>query len=213
MALTYDPSVFQVDDLGAAMSVILTGEDSSTEARWQAETPYAADLIAQWLPIGRDSLLLDYGCGIGRLAKALIARHGCRVIGVDISVKMRGLAPLYVGSDRFFACSPEMLDGLTEGGVAFDGALSIWVLQHCFRPADDVARIRRGLKPHGRLFVLNNIQRAVPTREQGWTDDGKDVKALLCDEFDLLAAGKPALEHTSPLIAQHTYWAAFARRA
>jgi hypothetical protein len=28
-------------------------------------------------------------------------------------------------------------------------------------------------------------------------------------EFTLLQEGKPALERTSPLIAQHTYWAVF----
>jgi SAM-dependent methyltransferase len=210
MALTYDPSVFQVNDLAAAMKTILTEEDTSSDTRWKTETPYVVDLIGQYLTIDRDSLLLDYGCGIGRVAKELIARYGCRVIGTDISAQMRALAPVYVDSDRFFACSPVMLDTLLEQGVAFDGAMAIWVLQHCFRPADDIARIRRALKPKSRLFTLNNLQRAVPTREKGWYDDRLDMRALLRNEFTLLQEGKPALEHTSPLIAQNTYWAVFA---
>jgi cyclopropane fatty-acyl-phospholipid synthase-like methyltransferase len=210
MALTYDPRVFQVNDLAAAMKIILTEEDSSSDTRWKTETPYAADLIGQYLTIDRDSLLLDYGCGIGRVAKELIARYGCRVIGTDISAQMRALAPIYVDSERFFACSPAMLDYLIEQGVAFDGAVAIWVLQHCYQPADDIARIRRTLKPGSRLFVLNNLQRVVPTREKGWYDDRLDVRALLRSEFSLLQEGKPALERTSPLIAQHTYWAVFA---
>jgi len=102
MALTYDPSVFQVNDLAAAMKIILTEEDSSSDKRWKTETPYAMDLIGQYLTIDRDSLLLDYGCGIGRVAKELIARYGCRVIGTDISAQMRALAPSYVNSTDFW---------------------------------------------------------------------------------------------------------------
>ena len=135
MGLTYNPAVFDVDDLLAAMRIILTPEDSSTEVRWKTETPYLADLTGQWIEITRQSLLLDYGCGVGRMAKELIVRHACRVIGVDISPSMRALAPMYVASDRFFACPPAMLDGLIERGVRFDGALSVWVLQHCLNPA------------------------------------------------------------------------------
>ena len=139
MQLTYDPAVFNVDSISAAMQIILTPEDSTTEARWKTETPYLADLIGQQFDISPHSLLLDYGCGIGRMAKEVIVRHGCRVIGVDISPSMQALATKYVASDRFFACPPAMLDGLTERGVIFDGALSIWVLQHCQYPAEDVA--------------------------------------------------------------------------
>jgi 2-polyprenyl-3-methyl-5-hydroxy-6-metoxy-1,4-benzoquinol methylase len=213
MPLTYDPGVFQANDLATAMRIILTAEDASTEARWKAETPYVADMTGRFIAVNRDSLLLDYGCGVGRIAKELIARYGCRVIGVDISPQMRALAPLYVDSDRFLACSPTMLDGLVQDGVTFDGVLAIWVLQHCFRPTDDIARIRRALKPNGRLFVFNNKQRVVPTRERGWTDDGIDLRAMLCNEFALLNEGTHPLEHTTPLIVKHTYWAAFANRS
>ena len=55
-----------------------------------------------------------------------------------------------------------------------------------------------------------NLQRVVPTREKVWYDDRLDMRALLRNEFTLLQEGKPALEHTSPLIAQNTYWAVFA---
>jgi 2-polyprenyl-3-methyl-5-hydroxy-6-metoxy-1,4-benzoquinol methylase len=60
-------------------------DPTSTEERWQVETPYVADLIGHALPTIRPGdLLLDYGCGVGRIAKELIARHRCRVVGVDI---------------------------------------------------------------------------------------------------------------------------------
>lgn len=211
MALTYNSAVFNVNSISAAMQIILTPEDAGTEARWKTETPYLADLIGQWIEITSQSVLLDYGCGVGRIAKELIARHGCRVIGVDISPSMRALALMYVESDRFFTCPSTMLDALIERGMTFDGALSIWVLQHCLTPTEDIARVWRALRPDGRLFVLNNNYRAVPTTERGWVNDGINLRAELGREFALLAEGKPAREHTSPKIAQETFWAAFRR--
>ncbi len=211
MRVTYNPAIFNVSDLAAAMGIILTPQDSTTAARWQNETPYVADLIGQSLAIDNNSVLLDYGCGIGRVAKELIARHGCRVIGVDISPQMRALAAVYLDSDRFFACPPAMFGHLLDRGLIVDSALAVWVLQHCFKPADDIARIRRALRADGRLFVLNNIHRAVPTLEKGWVDDRIDVRAQLCNEFALLQEGAPALERTTPMIANTTFWATFQR--
>jgi hypothetical protein len=46
MLLTYRPDVFDVNDIAQAKRVILTAEEgSTTEERWQTETPYVADLI------------------------------------------------------------------------------------------------------------------------------------------------------------------------
>jgi SAM-dependent methyltransferase len=211
MKLTYDPSIFNVNDIASARSIILTPEDSTTQTRWTKETPYLADLITQNCEISPDSFLLDYGCGIGRMAKELILRHGCRVVGVDISPSMRALAPLYVASDRFFSCPPAMLDGLIERGMSFDGALSIWVLQHCQLPAGDIASIRRALRPAGKLFVVNAVRRCVPTLEHGWVNDGIDLRSELSREFVLLAEGKLAIDQTSPLIAGGSFWATLRR--
>ena len=130
-AATYFPGIFDVKTSDEAMRIILTAEDSTTQNRWATETPYLADLITSNIKLSDQSLVLDYGCGIGRMAKALIDRHGCRVIGVDMSPSMRALAVGYVASDNFLACPPEMLDVLIARGMRCDAALSIWVLQHC----------------------------------------------------------------------------------
>ena len=209
MQLTYNPGVFAVDSIPAAMSIILTAEDSTTEKRWRTETPYLADLINKNLELSPNSWVLDYGCGIGRIAKELIARHGCQVVGVDISPSMRALAPTYVASDRFFACASAMLDGLIERGIAFDAAISIWVLQHCLHPGDDIARIKRALRPQGKLFVMNTIHRAVPTRELAWVNDGIDLRSELGREFTQLVEGAPAKEQTTPETSERCFWAAF----
>src|SRR5262245_23997134 len=205
MAPTYDPSVFSVSDLTQAMKIILTPEGSTTEHRWEVETPYVAELIAQTIDIKPNMLLLDYGCGIGRLAKELIRRHRCHVIGVDLSPSMRALAVSYVESDHFLTCSSLMLDTLTDRGLRFDAAISIWVLQHCLKPSDDILRLRQSLKPGAGIFVLNNIYRAVPT-ETGWVNDGIDIKQLLTQEFDLQREGQLPADMEPKLLSELTYW-------
>ena len=212
MPFTYNPTVFQVNNLAEAMSIILTPEGSTTAQRWETETPYLADLIAEHCSLGADSLVLDYGCGIGRLAHELINRHGCRVVGVDISPSMRALSVVYTRSDRFMSCSHEMLEGLVARGVTFDVALAIWVLQHCATPAQDMARIRAALRPGGSLFVANGVNRSVPTAEQGWVNDSLDIKTMLAEEFELAQEGRLAREKTTESLATHAFWATFRQR-
>ena len=207
--LTYNANIFDVRNIEEARQIILTGEGSTTDERWKSETPYLADAIHQALRITPETILIDYGCGIGRMAKELIQRHGCRVIGVDISDNMRALAPSYVQSNRFFACSPEMLDTLVARNFVADAAISIWVLQHCLKPAEDIERIHRALVPGGGLFVLNNLYRAVPTREQPWANDGLDIKALVRERFSLEMEGKPSDAQTPRDLRDIIFWANF----
>jgi 2-polyprenyl-3-methyl-5-hydroxy-6-metoxy-1,4-benzoquinol methylase len=213
MQVTYNPRVFEVNDIAHAMNIILTPEGSTTAQRWETETPYLADLIAEQFSITADSLVLDYGCGIGRLAHELIKRHGCRVVGVDISASMRALSVIYARTDRFTSCSQQMLEGLVARGLAFDAALAIWVLQHCATPGEDMARIRAALKPGGDLFVANGNVRSLPTAEQGWVNDGLDIKAMLDGEFEPIKDGRLAREKTTEIIAEGTFWGAYRRRA
>jgi SAM-dependent methyltransferase len=108
------------------------------------------------------SHMLDYGCGIGRMAKAMIDAFGCCVIGIDISPSMRAQAGDYVCSDRFIAASPGQLDLMVAAGLRSHAAIAVWVFQHCFATGDDIARIRRGLVTDGMTFVLNMPTRAIP---------------------------------------------------
>lgn len=209
MPLTYNPSVFHVNDIPQAMSIIMTPEGSTTADRWEKETPYMADLIADQFAITENSLVLDYGCGIGRMSHELIKRHNCRVVGIDISPSMRALSIIYTRTNRFMSCSHEMIEGLAARGLKFDLALSIWVLQHCATPADDVARIKSVIKPGGGLFVANGINRSIPTAEQGWVNDGIDVKAMLAGEFETIKLGGFESAKTTDIIAEGTYWGAF----
>ena len=183
-AATYTPAVFDVRDVDEARRIILTPEaGTTTDERWVRETPWLAARIAEQFALDARHAVLDFGCGLGRMAKALIDATGCFVVGVDLSTSMRQLAPGYVGSPRFAAVAPPMLDLLLARGVRFELALSIWVLQHVARPEQDIARLRGALRSGGGLFVANNHRRAVPT-DRGWAHDGIDVAALLDAAFE-----------------------------
>lgn len=205
---TYNPTIFDVKSIHEARGVILTDDHGLTSnERWERETPYLVDLMAA-LNITENSVVLDYGCGIGRLSRALIAKYGCRVIGVDISAGMRALAAHYVDHERFTACHPKMLDAL---GLQVDAALSVWVLQHCVKPEQDIARIYNNLKPGSKLFIVNENARFIPTTEELWLDDGADVKALLGAAFTCTKTGKIDSSVLSELAADRTYWGVFAK--
>jgi SAM-dependent methyltransferase len=212
MPLTYHPELFDARTVEQARAIILTGEGSTTDERWKVETPFICTLIAETIALRPDSVVIDYGCGIGRVAKELIARHGCRVIGVDISVAMRAMAVDYVKSDRFVAIAPDMLDGLVANGLAADAAIAVWVLQHCLTPGEDIARIDSALKANGQLFVLNNIYRALPTREKAWVNDGIDIKATLDAHFDVVRTGKPPEEVTPRDLKNIIFWSFYAQK-
>src|SRR5207253_4358717 len=117
--------------------------------------------------IREESWVLDYGCGVGRIAKELIGNFGCRVVGVDFSPSMRLLASEYVLSERFVVWSPEVLEKMIATGFRADFCVSIWVIQHVFAPGDVIDQIERSLRTGGLLYALNQKDRCVPT-DQGW---------------------------------------------
>ena len=212
----YYPQIFDRVDLKAAKEIILTNEGAGadTETRWALETPYVLSLVEGALALRPDMLVLDYGCGVGRIAKAMIDASGCSVVGVDISADMRRLAKDYVDSDRFLALSPAQFDTLVARGLRVDAAISVWVLQHCFAPAQDIARIRGSLAAGGSCFVLNMHKRAVPatleanteTQKFLWAVDNTDVADLLRTAFSLEAEGSPQQEGLPNMADAGAYW-------
>ena len=216
--LHYHPGVFDRTDEKGAREIILTneGEGADTETRWRVETPYVLALLSGALKLGPESLVLDYGCGIGRMAKAMIEASGCSVIGVDISAPMRTMAQAYVGSERFLAVSPAQFDLLVAAGLRVQAAISIWVLQHCLAPVEDIERIHRSLAPQGEVFILNMPKRAVPavvpaTGTFTWAHDGIDVAALLRGRFTLRAEGEPDKTRTPNMADAGAFWMSLVR--
>lgn len=179
----FKPEAFEVASLEQAKAVIVTGErGTTTEERWRKETPYLAGEIAKRLDIGPETTVLDYGCGVGRIAKELIENCGCRVIGVDASKAMRELAPGYVLSERFNIWSPEVFELMLERGFRVDCAISLWVIQHVLEPKKVIELIHSALRPGSMFYALNQQVRCVPS-DLGWVNDGFEVWSALATTF------------------------------
>lgn len=179
----YKPDLFEVADLEQAKAVIVTGESGVSSAeRWRTETPYLVADVAKRLGVGRETRLLDYGCGIGRIAKELIVETGCRVIGIDASRAMRDLAPGYVLSERFNIWSPEVLEQMIARGFRVDCVISLWVVQHVLDVPAVIRQIASALEAGGRFYALNQKARCIPS-DLGWVNDGFDVWSALTESF------------------------------
>jgi SAM-dependent methyltransferase len=180
----FRPDAFEVATLEQAMQITVTREDGTTSReRWEKETPFLLDDISKHLAIDSNSCVLDYGCGVGRIAKGLIDRSGCRVIGVDASKSMRLLSPEYVLSERFTVWSPEVLDKMIAKGFRANLAICLWVIQHVFDPVEVIERIARALAAGGHFYALNQARRCVPS-DRGWVDDEFDVRSGLRRAFE-----------------------------
>lgn len=97
------------------------------------------------------SLVLDVGCGGGFKSQYLI-RKGLRVIGIDFSEKMIGIAKRGVPSGTFFVMDMEDIAALQE---EFDGIFMQAVLLHV--PKKDIKKILNKilnkLKAGGYLYL------------------------------------------------------------
>lgn len=200
----FRPEAFEAADRAQAMRVTVTPEQGvTTEERWATETPFIVDDIARHLPIGPETCVLDYGCGLGRIAKGLIDKLGCRVVGVDASKSMRLLSPEYVLSERFTAWSPEVLETMIGKGFRADFAISIWVIQHVLYPEKVIQQIALALKPQGMAYTLNQTFRCVPT-DLGWVDDGYKVRESLARIFIEEESHILPAEVTIPVMSPNT---------
>lgn len=174
-------AIFECASVEDAMGIILTPEVGlSTDQRWEQETAW----LIERLDFADGGLLVDYGCGIGRMAKALVDRKSAHVIGVDQSASMRVMATGYVGrDDRFQAVAPSLFNRLVDNGLLIDGALTAWCLQHIPMPELDtvLAILWRALRFGGALWTLERPERYLPVHgpRWGWTTDGVSVAERL----------------------------------
>ncbi|XGC81597.1 class I SAM-dependent methyltransferase [Bdellovibrio bacteriovorus] len=194
----YFPQVFIPQSFEHAKDIILSSDP--TGEKWIKETEQTCQAIVkafktQGQPINEQSLLLDYGCGIGRIAKRLIELTGCSILGLDISPGMLYYSLPYVNTDRFIPCPQPRIKTLSEAGMKADGAVAIWALQHCLEPNTDLKLISEALKPGSLFFVVNKIARYVPVEPTAgyvnWHDDKSNVLDLIMQDFELIETLPP----------------------
>lgn len=199
----YSPAIFRVDSFEAAQRIILTPEGWTTNERWEKETPYLVDLAQKHLGLTSESVVLDYGCGVGRMARELIKNTGCWVIGVDIEPSMRAIGDAWIQNPRYITIAPEALPMMPK----CTAALAIWAIQHVENVGKELARINEALAFGAPMLVVNNLHRAIPTNEKNWVNDGVDVQATMDAMFEVAEAGGQLPAEVAPeAVAKNTYW-------
>ncbi len=118
--------------------------DGEDEATFRVKTGVDADDLA-----GR--LVLDAGCGGGRYAR-LLAAHGAKVVGVDLSSAVDKAAALCGRLPGVGIVQADLL-ALPMAEGAFDMAFSIGVLHHGPDPRGAFRAVARRVKPGGRLAI------------------------------------------------------------
>ena len=174
--MRYIAETFDVANLEQAKNVVLSSDPNDSE-KFDRETDYLIGHIDEELDIDENTVIHDFGCGMGRVSKKLIKKYGCNVVGTDLSQSMLNFAALYTGNPYKFKNMREYINA-----NSVDVALCILVLQHVENPAYEIKNVVGNIKTNGHLVLLNENKRMIPLQvdSQGyvdWVDDAFDVSS------------------------------------
>jgi len=145
--------------------------------------------VLQGVPLAPAATILDYGCGVGRMVRQ-VARHGCRVVAVDVSPRMLVYCRDYCGDSPcidYVLCDGDGVPSIPAESV--DGAYSFFVFQHM--PRRDMAAsvlrdLHRVLKPGGWCRIQTvDIRTDVPVARVGFHGERQTGSFLLETARDL----------------------------
>lgn len=183
---------------------------SLAEVYARARPGYPAALVDRLIEragVTAGERIAELGAGTGRLTERLAAR-GLRVIAIEPSAAMRARAPELEGV--------EWREGSFAASTLRPGEVPWIVAAQAFHWADaahDLPRMRRALRPGGRLSVLWNdrdlaasallrttralIDRMVPGFDEGYRQ--RDWAAVLVSTGDFEAVEADELRHAVPM--------------
>jgi demethylmenaquinone methyltransferase / 2-methoxy-6-polyprenyl-1,4-benzoquinol methylase len=100
----------------------------------------------------RDAVVLDVATGTGAVARELLERHACRVVGIDQSPEMLGEARRRLGE------RVELHEGRAESlpfeNSSFDALTFTYLLRYVDDPATTLTELARVVRPGGRIAML-----------------------------------------------------------
>ena len=148
---------------------------------WQGAAPIYADhlaaltalsgqceLVLEVAKIGRESAVLDVGCGPGLLTVQL-ASFAQRAVGIDFSANMVAEAKSRFPELEFHEMDAE---NTLFDDHSFDCVVVNYCAHHLARPEVAFEELRRILKPGGQIVIVHPIQ----SRQASW---GSFAKAMM----------------------------------
>lgn len=172
--MPYIKQAFDVTSFNQAKHVVLSNDPNDPD-KFQKETQFLVQTIQAQVELNENTTVLDFGCGMGRVAKEIVRKYNSRVIGLDISPSMLMFAKLYTAnSDKFLGTHSY------DEPESIDVALSIFALQHSEDPKKELDNIISNLKINGIFVLLNENKRLIPNGVDNsgfiiWGDDEFDI--------------------------------------
>lgn len=161
--------------------------------RWREETKTFVPLIVQKAKELKAETILDYGCGVGRMARGILDfDQTLKVIGVDQSENMLSLATQYnqehIDSKRLQLWTVAEFDALPRETRLFNLAYCIYVIQHT--PDWDVKKtiIRLADATDNLIFVNSTYRMALPKFCNDGANDLKEVLRLFPRVYNFIPA-------------------------
>ncbi len=194
------------DRVGAVMSF---GQDP----RWRRAMVAAVDARA-------DERVLDVATGTGMVARNLVRRYGCRVVGLDQSPEMLAAAQQRVATDPQLAQRVTLVGGEAErlpfADGEFDHLTFTYLLRYVDEPGATLRELARVVRPGGRIaslefgVPLRRLWRAlwVPYTRFGLPAIGALVSREWRETGRFLARSIPDFYQRLPLAEQSELWAA-----
>jgi demethylmenaquinone methyltransferase/2-methoxy-6-polyprenyl-1,4-benzoquinol methylase len=132
------------DRVGAALSF---GQDP----RWRRA-------MVEAIGAGEDDRVLDVATGTGLVARRLVRRYGCTVVGLDQSADMLGVARARLERDEGLARRISLVLGEAErlpfADGEFDHLTFTYLLRYVDDPAATLRELARVVRPGGRVASL-----------------------------------------------------------
>jgi demethylmenaquinone methyltransferase / 2-methoxy-6-polyprenyl-1,4-benzoquinol methylase len=109
------------------------------------------------LAVGADARVLDVATGTGAVALELVRRYGCRVVGIDRSRGMLGVARARVRAEGLES-RIELHEGRAETlpfeDGSFDGLTVTYLLRYVDDPGATLRELARVVRPGGTVAML-----------------------------------------------------------
>lgn len=109
---------------------------------------------------GFAGVLLDAGCGTGRLCQKILNHKSVRVYGVDYSTPMLKQAIRKCSSKNAFFIQYSLDKPLPFPDSFFDGIVCIHVLYALKNPLFTLKELHRTLKANGKIIAVNPVRKA-----------------------------------------------------